>query len=78
MGILNEKNGTWFEKGNFKRKTEYLLIAEQNNALRTNYIKAKIDNTQQNCKYWFSGDKDETINLIISEYSKLAEKGVNN
>ena len=28
-----------------------LLIAAQNDAIRTNYVKAKIDNTQQNSKY---------------------------
>ena len=33
-------------KENLKRQIESLLIAAQNNAMRTNYIKAKIDNTQ--------------------------------
>ena len=33
------------EKGNLKRETKYLLIAVQNDAIRTNYIKAKIDYT---------------------------------
>ena len=33
-------------KGNFKRESEYLLIAAQNNVIRTNYVKAKVDNTQ--------------------------------
>ena len=28
------------EPGNFKRETEFILIAAQNNAIRTNYIKA--------------------------------------
>ena len=28
---------------NLKRETESLLIAAQNNAIRTNYIKEKID-----------------------------------
>ena len=37
-------------KGNFKRETESLLIAAQNNAIRTNHIKARIDKTQQNSK----------------------------
>ena len=36
--------------GNFKRKTESRLLAAQNNVIRTNYVKAKIDNTQQNSK----------------------------
>ena len=35
-------------KGNFNQETESLLIAAQNNAIRTNYIKAKINNTQEN------------------------------
>ena len=35
------------KKGNLLRKTESLLQATQNNVIRSNYIKAKID-TQQN------------------------------
>ena len=33
--ISHEKTGTWLRKGNFKRETESLLIAAQNNAIRT-------------------------------------------
>ena len=33
-------------KENLKREIESLLKAAQNNAIRTNYIKAKIDNMQ--------------------------------
>ena len=29
---------------------------------------------QQNCRHWLYGDRDETINHIISEYSKLTQK----
>ena len=36
--------------------------------------KAKIDNTQQ-CR--LCGDRDETVNNVISEYSKLAQKEYN-
>ncbi len=53
-------------------ETESLLIAAQNNARRTNHIKARIDKTQQNSKWRLCGDRDETINHIISECSKLA------
>ena len=70
--ISHEKTWTWLRKGNFKRETESLLIAAQNNAIRTNLIKAKIDKTQQNSKCRLCGDRDETINYIISECSKLA------
>ena len=57
-----------------KRETESLLITTQNNAIRTNHIKARIDKTQQNSKCRLCGDRDETINHIISECSKLAQK----
>ena len=56
------------------RETESLLIAAQDNAIRTNYIKARIDKTQQNRKRRLCGDRDETSNHIISECSKLAQK----
>ena len=56
-----------------ERETESLLIAAQNNAIRTNHIKARIDKTQQNSKCRLCGDRDETINHIISECGKLTQ-----
>ena len=44
------------------------------NAIKINYIRAKINNTQQNCKCRLCGDRDDTVNHIISECSKLAQK----
>ena len=49
-------------------------MAAQNSAIRTNHIKAMIDKTQQNSKCRLCGDRDETLNHIISECSKLAQK----
>ena len=63
---------TWLRKGNFKRKTESLLIASQNNAIKTNHIKARIDKTQQNSKCRLCCNRDKTINHI-SKCSKLAQ-----
>ena len=70
----HEKTWTWLRNRNLIRETESLLIPTQNNAIRTNYIKAKIDNTQQNSKFKLCGDKDETINHIICECSTLEQK----
>ena len=70
INISPDKTWTWLRKGNFKRETKSLLIAAQNNAVRTNHIKATIDKTQQNSKCRLCGDRDETINHIISECSK--------
>ena len=72
--ISHEKTLTRLRKGKFKRETESPLIAVQNNAIRTNKIKARIDTTQQNSKCRLCSDRDETINHIISECSKLAQK----
>ena len=44
--ISLDKTWTWLRKGNLKRETGSLLMAAQNNAIRTNHIKARIDKTQ--------------------------------
>ena len=66
--ISHQKTWTLLRKGNLKRETESLLIVAQDNAIRTNHIKAR------NSKCRLCGDRDETINHIISECSKLAQK----
>ena len=65
---------TWLWKGNLKKETEFLSIAAQNNAIRTNYIKAKIDHIQQNNKCKLRDDRDKTIYYILRECSKLVQK----
>ena len=72
--ISHNKTCTWLKKGNFKRETESRLKAAQDNAIRTNHIKARIDKTQKNIKCRLCGDRDETINHIISECRKLAQR----
>ena len=72
--ISHQKTWPWLRKGTFKRETEYLLLAAQDNAIRTNHIKARIDKTQQSSKCRLCGDRDETINHIVSECSKLAQE----
>ena len=72
--ISHQKSWTWLRKGNFKRETESLQIAAQDYAIRTNHIKPRRDKTQQNSKCRLCGDRDKTINHIISECSKLAQK----
>ena len=72
--ILHQKTWTWLRKGNLKIETEFLLIAAQDNAIRTNHIKVRIDKTQHSSKCRLCDDRNETINHIISECSKLAQK----
>ena len=72
--ISHQKSWTWLRKGALTRETESLLKAAKINAIRTNHIKARIDKTQQNSKCRLRGDRDKTINHIISECCKLAQK----
>ena len=60
-GNLTGKDLNMAKKGKLKRETKFLLIAAQNNAIRTNYVEAKIDKTQQNTKCWLCHDRDKTI-----------------
>ena len=50
------------------------LANDNNNAIRTNYLNAGIDKAQQNSRCRLCSDRDETINHIISEYSRLAQR----
>ena len=48
--IAHMKTWSWLRRGNLKREMESLITATQDNAIRTNYIKAKIDRTHKNSK----------------------------
>ena len=58
----------------YEREAESFLIAAQNNAIKTNYVQAKIDKSQQNSKCRLYGDRDERTNPIISKCSKLVQR----
>ena len=72
--IAGEDRWLWLKQGNLKRETESLILAAQEQAIRTNVIKAKIDNTQEQSKCRMCGEKDETVNHLISECSKMAQR----
>ena len=56
-----------------KRENDYSLIAAQNNALMINYMKTKIDMTEENSKCKRCCDRNETVNPR-SDCSRLAQK----
>ena len=62
---------TWtlLRRRNSKKETESLLIVAQND-----YMKGKIDNTREISKFRLFGDRNETVNLILSEHRKLSQK----
>ena len=57
-----------------ERETESLITAAQDQCIRTNYIKARIDKTQENSLCRMCRQKEETVMHIICECTKLAQK----
>ena len=75
MDILSDKQAIPpTRKLGLNRETESLLKAAQNNAIRTNYIKERINKTRQTIKCMLCSNRGEMINHIISTCSKLAQK----
>ena len=64
----------WVMRGHLKRETETLIMAAQDQALRTNAIKARIDKTTENSLCRMCHAKDETVMHILCECPKLAQK----
>ena len=77
-GIAGEERWKWLKNSGIKRETETLILAAQEQAIRTNLIKAKIDKTQEDSRCRMCGKVDETINHLISECSKMAQKEYKN
>ena len=72
--IPDEKSWKWMRNGHVKRETESLIIGAQDQAIRTNAIKAKVDKTRHDSMCRMCNEKDETITHIISECPKPAQK----
>ena len=44
--VRSDQYWTWLQNGNLKRETESLIVAAQNQIIRTNLVKARIDKSQ--------------------------------
>ena len=66
----------WLQNGDLKRETESLIVAAQNQSIRTNLVKAKIGQGKSQgyslCRV--CRKVDESIDHIVSGCSKLAQK----
>ena len=60
-------------RGALKKETEGLIIAAQDQALRTNAFKAKIEKQQLSPLCRMCGVKDETVGHLLCECSKMAQ-----
>ena len=73
--VRSDQCWVWLQNGDLKRETESLIVAAQNQSIRTNLVKAKIDKSQGDSLCRVCRKVDESIDHIASSCSKLAQKG---
>ena len=64
----------WLENGDLKRVTESLIVAAENQSIRTNLVKSLIDRSQGDSLCRVCRKVVESIDHIVSGCSKLAQK----
>ena len=74
----HEMTWDWLKKGIIKKETEGLIMAAQDQALRTNAMKKYIDKTDVSPKCRMCEIADETISHIATECSALTQKQYKN
>ena len=73
--IQAKESWNWLKYRDLKRETEGTILAAQEQTLRTRSIQRRIEHRiEVDLKCRLCGQKGETINHIISECSKLAQK----
>ena len=68
--VRNEQACVWLQNGDLKRETESLIVAAQNQSIRTSLVKAKIDENQKETPCKADGSTDH----VAFGCSKLPEK----
>ena len=72
--LRSDQCWAWLLNGDFKRETESLIVAAENQSIRTNLVKGKIDKSQGDSLCRVCKKVDESIDHIVSGCSKLAQK----
>ena len=72
--VRSDQCWTWLQNGDLERETESLIVAAQNQSIRSNLVKAKIDKCQRDSLCRRRRKVDESIDHIVSGCSKLAQK----
>ena len=72
--VRSDQCWAWLQNGDLKRETERLIVAAQNQSIRTNLVKARIDKSQGDSLCRICRKVDESIDHIASGCSKLAQK----
>ena len=71
--LASNETWQWLQRGELKKETEGMIMAAQDQALRTRYIQRAIDKHNILARCRKCQDKDETINHIGIECSALAQ-----
>ena len=72
--VRSEQTWVWLQNGDLKREIESLIVAAQNQSIRTNLVKAKIDKSQKDTLCRLCKKADESIDHVVSGCSKFAQK----
>ena len=75
--VRSDQCWAWLQNGDLKRETESLIVAAQNQSIRTNLVKAKIDKSQGDSLFRVCRKVNESIDHIVSGCSELAQKEYN-
>ena len=63
--VRRDQCWAWLQNGGLKRETESLIVAAQNQSVRTNLVQAKIDKSQEDFLYRVCRKVDENIILLL-------------
>ena len=72
--VDKEKTWQWLSRSDLKIETEALLCAAQEQAIRANYMKQRIDKSSENPLCRLCGKKGESVQHITSGCEKLTQK----
>ena len=72
--VDRNKTWQWLSKSDLKIGTKALLCAAQQQVMRTNYVKNHIDKTSENRLCRLCGEKSESVQHLVNECEKLAQK----
>ena len=72
--IEGEEKWLWLRDGSIKRETESLIMAAQEQTIRTNAVKAKIGKTRAESKCRICGKLDEAVRHIVCKCPMLAQR----
>ena len=72
--VKSQQSWFWLHNRDLKRETENLIVAAQNQSIRTNLVKAKIDRSQKDTLCRLRKKADESIDHVVRGCTKLAQK----